>query len=104
LTKNNFGHSTLTVNGQLHRVNGKATLSDFKDGATPEVTVDLTAAFGDLLTAAHRRFVKDSPTSLLIEDRITPSDKTEEVTWQLMTTADVTLQPTGVILQQDGKS
>ena len=104
LTKNNFGHSTLTVNGQLHRVDGKATLSNFKDGATPEVTVDLTAAFGDLLTAAHRRFVKDSPTSLLIEDRITPSDKTEEVTWQLMTTADVVLQPNGVLLQQDGQS
>ena len=104
LTKNNFGHSTLSVNGQLHRVDGMATITDFKNGATPEATVDLTAAFGDLLTSAHRRFVKESPTSLLIEDRIIPSEKTEEVTWQLMTTADVTIQPNGAMLQQDGKS
>src|SRR5690606_19650791 len=62
-----------------------------------------TAAFGDLLTSAHRRFVKDSPTSLTIEDRITPSKKTEEVTWQLLTTADVILQPDGAVLRQDGK-
>jgi len=104
LTKNNFGHSTLSVNGQLHRVDGMATITDFKNGATPEATVDLTAAFGDLLASAKRRFVKDSPTSLLIEDRIAPSEKTEEVTWQLMTTADVTIQPNGAILQKDGKS
>lgn len=104
LTKNNFGHSTLTVNGRLHRVDGMATITDFKDGAAPEATVDLTAAFGDLLTSARRRFVKDSPTSLLIEDQISPSEKTEEVTWQLMTTADVIIQPDGALLQQHGKS
>jgi Heparinase II/III-like protein. len=104
LTKNNFGHSTLTVNGQLHRVDGMATITKFKEGASPEATVDLTAAFGDLLASAHRRFVKDSPTSLLIEDQISPSEKTEEVTWQLLTTADVTIQPDGALLQQDGKS
>jgi len=104
LTKNNLGHSTLTVNGQLHRVDGMATVTDFKDGAAPEATVDLTAAFGDLLASAQRRFVKDSPTSLLIEDQISPSDKTEEVTWQLMTTADVIIQPDGALLRQDGKS
>ncbi|MGK6350385.1 heparinase II/III domain-containing protein [Parapedobacter sp. DT-150] len=103
LTKNNFGHSTLTVNGQLHQVDGMATIADFKDGATPEATIDLSAAFGDLLTAARRRFVKDSPTSLTIEDEIVASEKTEEVTWQLLTTADVVLQPDGALLRQDGK-
>ncbi|MGV3761500.1 heparinase II/III domain-containing protein [Parapedobacter sp.] len=104
LTKNNFGHSTLTVNGQLHQVDGMATIKDFKDGAMPEATVDLSAAFGDLLASAQRRFVKDSPTSLLIEDEISPSEKTEEVVWQLMTTADVVIQPDGALLRQDGKS
>lgn len=103
LTKNNFGHSTLTVNGQLHRVDGMAMITDFKNGAAPEATVDLTAAFGDLLSSVKRRFVKDSQTSLLIEDRFSPSDKTEEVTWQLLTTADITLQPNGAVLHQDGK-
>ncbi|SKB70912.1 Heparinase II/III-like protein [Parapedobacter luteus] len=103
LTKNNFGHSTLSVNGQLHRVDGMATITDFKDGPMPEATVDLTAAFGDLLTSAHRRFIKDSPASLTIEDKIVPSEKTTEITWQLMTTADIILQPDGMLLRQAGK-
>ncbi|MEC3879965.1 heparinase II/III domain-containing protein [Parapedobacter sp. 10938] len=104
LTKNNFGHSTLTVNGQMHRVDGMAAVTDFKDGAAPEATIDLSAAFGDLLGSAQRRFVKDGTTSLLIEDKISPSEKTEEVTWQLMTTADVVIQPDGALLTKDGKS
>lgn len=104
LTKNNFGHSTITVNDQFHRVDGMATITDFKDGAIPEATINLTPAFRGLLTSAQRRFVKDGPTSLLIEDQISPSDETEEVTWQLMTTADVVIQHDGALMIQDGKS
>ena len=103
LTKNNYGHSTITVNGELHRVDGMATISDFKSGSKPEATVDMTAAFGDLLKSAERRFVKDGPASLLIEDRIEASEKTRVITWQLMTTADVTLVEGGAVLNKDGK-
>jgi len=104
LTKNNFGHSTLSVNGQLHQVDGMATITDFKTGPTPSVTINLSAAFGNLLQSAERRFIKDSPTSLTIIDNIIPSDSTQEVVWQLMTTADVELQPDGALLRQDGKT
>lgn len=104
LTKNNFGHSTLTVNDQLHAVDGLATIVDFKDGAMPEATIDLTPAFRGQLKEAKRRFIKDSATSLVIEDHIETLDATELVTWQLMTTSDVELVDNGVILRQSGKS
>jgi hypothetical protein len=104
LTKNNFGHSTLTVNGQLHRVDGQATLVDFKDGTRPEATFDLTATFGSLLKSAKRRFMKDTPVSLTIEDELETSPETKLVTWQLMTTADVELTDDGAILKQNGKT
>jgi hypothetical protein len=52
---------------------------------------------------ASRRFVKDGPTSLVIEDNIELSDDTKLITWQLMTTADVKLVNGGAILRQDGK-
>ena len=42
LTKNNYGHSTLTINGELHRTEGLVTISDFKTGARPEATFDMT--------------------------------------------------------------
>ena len=103
LTKNNFGHSTITINDSLHRVDGMSSIIDYKEGEQPEVTYDLTPAFGDMLIKATRRFVRDSPVSVLIEDDITKSDKTKLITWQLMTTADVEIVKGGAILKQDDK-
>ena len=103
LTKNNFGHSTITVNNKLFVNNGFAPLTNFKSGNYPEVNFDLTAVYGENLKSAKRRFLKDSPTSLVIEDNIEVSDKTELITWQLMTTADVEIIDGGAILKQDGK-
>lgn len=103
LTKNNFGHSTISVNNQLHEVDGMATIIDFKAGEKPEATIELTPAFGELLKSAKRRFVKDSPVSLLIEDEIIVSEKTNLITWQLMTTAEVEIVEGGAILKEDGK-
>lgn len=104
LTKNNFGHSTLTVNDQLHVVDGLATIVDFKDGVIPEAIIDMTPTFRGQLKEAKRKFIKDSATSLVIEDYIETIDATELVTWQLMTTSDVELTENGVILMQSGKT
>jgi len=104
LTKNNYGHSTLTVNNQLHKVDGKAIFTDFKVGENPEATLDLSATFEGQLESAHRRFLKESATSLLIEDKIVVNDATQMVTWQLMTVADVEVVKGGAILRQDGKT
>lgn len=104
LNKNNFGHSTLTVNGQLHVVDGKAIITDFKAGEKPEATIDMTATLNGQLKRAQRRFMKDSPASLLVEDQIEISEETRLVTWQLITRADVQIVRGGAILRQDGKS
>lgn len=103
LTKNNYGHNTLTINGELHKTEGLATITNFKDGMKPEATVDMTATLGDNIERAERRFVKDSPTSILIEDRMVTNDATKMITWQLMTAADVEITKGGAILKQDGK-
>ena len=49
----------------------------------------MTPTFAGQLKSASRKFIKDSPRSLLIEDDIEILDSTELVTWQLMTQADV---------------
>ncbi|MDD4107612.1 MAG: heparinase II/III family protein [Prolixibacteraceae bacterium] len=103
LTKNNYGHSTVTVNNQLHVVDGMATIVDFRDGPDPRVTIDMTPAFKGQLKSAVRKFVKDSGTSLVIEDNIETSDETGLITWQMMTTAHVEIVEGGAILRQDGK-
>ncbi len=103
LTKNNYGHSTVTVNKELFVNNGTATLENFKKGENPEALFDMTAVYGDNIKSAKRKFQKDGPTSVVIEDYIEISDKTEVITWQLMTTADVEFVPGGLVLHQDGK-
>src|SRR5690606_22384457 len=103
ITKNNYGHSTITINDELHRTEGLVTLTDFKQGNMPEASFDMTPTLGDVVTSASRKFSKDSPTSVLIEDEIVINDMTEIITWQMMTTADVEIVQGGAILEQDGQ-
>ena len=103
LTKNNFGHSTLSVNNALHEVDGFASIIDFKAGDQPETTLDMSDVFGNKLKNATRRFLKENDYSLLIEDKFEITGSTQNVTWQLMTTADVEIIKGGAILKQDGK-
>jgi len=103
LTKNNFGHSTISVNDELFINNGFVPLVNFSKGNNPAATFDLSALYGDNLKSATRKFLKDSPTSITIEDNIEISDSTEMIVWQLMTAADVEIVPGGAVLHQDGK-
>ena len=104
LTKNNYGHSTVTVNDSLFFNNGFAPLLSFKDGNIPEATFDLTAVYRDKIKNAKRKFLKDSPTSIVIEDNFETNENTKLITWQMMTTADVEIVKGGAILKQDGKT
>jgi hypothetical protein len=103
LTKNNYGHSTLTVNDKLHVNDGFASIVDYKGTAQPEATIDMSKVFGGLLKSATRRFLKEDNRSILIEDEFQLSDSPRSITWQLMTTADVELVTGGAILKQGGK-
>lgn len=103
LTKNNFGHSTVTVNDELFINDGHVTLENFNDGLKPSATYNMTAVYGSKVKSATRTFTKDSPVSLLIEDEIETNENTKLITWQLMTTADIQLTDDGAILRQNGK-
>ena len=104
LTKNNFGHSTLTVNDRLHLVHGRAPLvrMDLRS-PYPEFTFDMTALFGKDLLKAERTFIRISDHRLIIRDLLPPSITTTHVTWQMVTRAEVTPMEDKVMLQQDGK-
>lgn len=104
LTKKNQGHSTITVNDARFLVNGKATITGFKDSGTPEVTINMTPLYGNNLKSLSRRFVKESNQSVLIEDRFEINDSTKTITWGLMTQAEVLPTKTGAVLKQDGKT
>ena len=104
LSKNNLGHSTLTINGTHHDVDGAVTQVYCNDGPSPEVSYDMTASYFDLVTKATRTFTKDSDTSVVITDTVVESNKTETITWQMLTVADVEIVSGGAVLSQDGKT
>jgi len=103
LTKKNQGHSTITVNDERFKVDGYAPIIDFSSGNQPEVTIDMTDIYNGNLSSLKRRFVKESNLSILIEDRFVVNDSTKNITWGLMTTAEVVMVKGGAILHQDGK-
>lgn len=103
LTKNNFGHSTLSVNDELHRTEGLVTIADFRAGDNPSATLDMSATLGDFIKSARRKFIKDSPASILIEDHVELNENTRWITWQMLTQAGVEIVPGGAILSQDDK-
>lgn len=104
LTKKNQGHSTITVNDARFLVNGQATITEFKNSSTPEVSIDMTPLYGNNLKSLSRRFVKESNQSVLIEDSFEINDSTKTITWGLMTQAEVQPTKTGAILKQDDKT
>ncbi len=104
LTKNNFGHSTLTVNGEMHRVDGRSTLirKDIR-GAVPYFTFEMTPVFGSAIEWAERSYARISDTRLRITDELLFSADTKYLTWQMITQAEVKIKKKGVLLQQEGK-
>jgi len=104
LTKKNQGHSTITVNDARFLVNNTATITGFKTGPAPEVTIDMTLMYGNNIRSLQRRFVKESNQSMMLEDSFEINDSTKTITWGLMTQADVNADYQGAMLKQDGKT
>jgi hypothetical protein len=103
LTKNNFGHSTLSVNHQLHQVDGFVPLvaSTCADPHFPAITFDLTALYFENLEKAERTFVKKDDRTLEVRDKIKINAATRSITWAMMTTAAVEVLPEGARLSED---
>ena len=99
LTKNNFGHSTLTINDSLYNYKGYAPLINYTDGDEPEVEYDMSDIFTGQVLSANRKFIKLSKSSCRIEDDLVFNDNTKKLTWGMMTVAEVYPTNGGAILK-----
>ena len=101
LTKHSGGHSTLVVNGEMHLADARAPLIRRElRGGLPQFTFDLSALYGDNIKRAHRSFSKLTGTRLRIVDELEFSAMTRELSWQMITRADVFVREYGLELQQ----
>ncbi|MCK4748612.1 MAG: heparinase II/III family protein, partial [Bacteroidales bacterium] len=104
LTKNNFGHSTLTVNGEKYIADARANLVKVdRRSNTPEVSFDMTKVFGNSIEKATRSFARISGDRLRIRDDLVFSARTRTLTWQLITRADVQIDDGVIVLREEEK-
>lgn len=105
LSKNNFGHNTLSINEAPHLVKARALVasSDLEDHS-PSFAFDLGPLFGKNVDQAVRTFQRIDTQTIRIKDDIQVNKNTKLVRWQLLTTAEVDLQKEGILLSQDGES
>ncbi|MFU8849270.1 MAG: heparinase II/III family protein [Opitutales bacterium] len=98
---NNRSHNTLTINDQLHRVNGVATFTHF-DAQAKTAELDLSAIFRGQAKKASRRF-EVSGRDALITDHLQGLKPDAQVRWTMATRAQVEIEGSRATLQQEGK-
>jgi hypothetical protein len=101
---NNQSHSTLTIDGHPHRIEGAATLTHFSaDDPRAGVIVDLTSVFGGDAARVRRGFRLLPDRRVLVQDELNGLAPTAVVRWQMPTRATVTLDGDRATLRQDGR-
>jgi len=102
---NNFVHNTLTVNGQLHKVDGKAKIDSYS--STPDfmnAVSDISAIFEGQLAACVRGVAIVNKQYVAVRDELKTSGQETTVRWTLLTTAEAIITGTNAIeLGKDGK-
>jgi len=102
---NNFAHNTLTVNGQLHLVNGKAKIDSYS--STPDfmnAVSDISSLFEGRLAQCLRGIAIINKQYVVVKDEIKASGQEATVQWKMLTSADARITGRNAIeLRKDGK-
>ncbi len=104
---NNRSHNTLTIDGQLHRVNGDARIISFSDTATnPFAIMDLTPVFSGQAGQVRRGFRVQPEGAVLVQDELTGLKPAAALTWTMATAAEVAIEDNGrrAILRESGQT
>ncbi len=101
---NNLSHNTLTINKQLHMVDGMAAITHFAAAANEGAIVDLSPVFRGQADRVARGFVFRPGKHVLIRDEVDGLKAGDDVRWAMMTSAEIILSPDGTqaTLKQDG--
>lgn len=90
-----FGHSTLTINSQLHRANGLAAITHFSDTADLGAILDLSPVFAGQASRARRGFAFRPGSHALIRDELEGLNPGDVVRWAMLTRSKIELSPDG---------
>ena len=101
---NNYAHSTLTIDNQLHVVNGAANIeTSSSDASFMNAIIDLSKVFEGQLASSKRGVAIVDGQYVVVRDEITATSKETTVRWTMMTTAKPKISGKTIQLQKDGK-
>jgi hypothetical protein len=89
-----FSHSTLTLNGQLHRADGLARISHFSDSGDAGAIVDLSPIFAGQASRVTRGFAFRA-NHVLIRDELEGLKEGDSVRWAMLTRAEISISADG---------
>jgi len=99
------GHNILRFNGGPQRVEGDARFVRFQaEGPRPHAVVELTSLYGEPVRSAHRGVMFVNRRAVLFQDEWSAGAASLDVSWQMLTRAEVTIAPGRIILAQEGKT
>jgi len=101
---NNYPHNTLTINGELQRVDGYAKID--KSSNNPDfmfAVSDISSVYNGQLKKAVRGVAIKDQKYVVVRDEVETLHKPAEVRWNMLTPANVELSKKGATLSIDGK-
>ncbi len=87
----NCSHNTLTIDGQLQRVTGKAPIIATGAGTSPFVVCDLTEAYAGQAKQSKRGIILVDRKAVLIQDELEGIESGKEILWNMTTCAKIRL-------------
>ncbi|MBC8035410.1 MAG: heparinase II/III family protein [Chitinophagaceae bacterium] len=102
---NNMAHNTLTVNGELQKVEGEGIITSSSGNALfLNAITDITPLYKGLLGRAHRGIAIIDSSYVVVRDEIETLSSEATVRWTMVTPADVKIISTSeALLTKDGK-
>lgn len=86
----NYHHNTLTVDSALQNVKGVATIISSSDSPDSiSATTDITSLYAPALTSAIRTVAIINKDKVVVEDKLTNTNKLTQVRWTFLTPATV---------------
>lgn len=101
---NNFAHNVFSINDEMFNTEGRGELISCSD--TPErkeAIFDLTALYNKI-DKAERHVVLNGELEVVIEDRIKNGSQSSQLTWRMLTPANVEQVAGGFILRKEDKT
>jgi hypothetical protein len=102
---NNLAHSTLTINGQLQRVDGMATFSSHSSTANMmNAITDISQVYSTTLKSAVRGIAIVDGQYVTVRDEVETNASAATIRWNMVTSADVVLGSDYATLTKSGKT